>query len=210
MPKNKQLRSCLREPIPEIFEAARILDAAISVHLMGKLDLAETLIQEADLPAIREWTESIWAKSSLHVKGRKLDTSLPQLPKEKRIPSRMPSKAEKIELHTRDGFHCKFCGIPLIRKEIRQYLKNIYPAALEWGRKNIEQHAAFQAMWLQYDHLIPHSRGGDNQLTNIVITCAPCNFGRMNYLVQDVGLKMPNLDKAPLTQWDGLERILEK
>jgi hypothetical protein len=39
-----------------------------------------------------------------------------------------------------------------------------YPNALTWGTKNTDQHAAFQAMWAQYDHIIPHGRDGTNDV----------------------------------------------
>lgn len=63
-------------------------------------------------------------------------------------------------------------------------------------------------MWVQYDHLVPHARGGNNDLKNIVITCAPCNYGRWNKLVEEVGLRDPR-DREPVqSTWDGLERFL--
>ena len=63
-------RLCLREPIPEIAEAARHLDAAVSAHLTGQADLAESLIRLADMPVIREWTESLWGTTSPHIQYR--------------------------------------------------------------------------------------------------------------------------------------------
>jgi len=204
------LNRCLREPIPEIFDAARYLDAAISAHLSGKSGIAEELIKLADMPIIREWTESIWGSSSPYVKHREVQNAPPILPKDQRIEVRMPNSCEKSLLHDRDGFNCRFCGIPVIRKEIREAIRKIYPNALEWGRKNIEQHAAFQAMWLQYDHILPYARGGDNNIDNIVITCAPCNFGRMNYLLEEVGIKDPRETPPIKSSWDGLERLHTK
>ena len=85
--------------------------------------------------------------------------------------------------------------------------KKAYPEALTWGSKNIDQHAAFQAMWLQYDHLLPHARGGDNNLDNIVITCAPCNFGRMNWTLDEVGLIDPRTRQPARSVWTGLEEF---
>ncbi|MCG8043042.1 MAG: HNH endonuclease [Candidatus Thiodiazotropha endolucinida] len=120
----------------------------------------------------------------------------------------MPNDAEKKQLHERDGYHCRFCGVPVIRKEVRSAIKKLYPNALQWERKNIEQHAAFQAMWLQYDHVLPHARGGNNDLENVVITCAPCNFGRMDYLMEEVGISDPREREPVKSSWDGLERIL--
>lgn len=114
----------------------------------------------------------------------------------------------KNQLHLRDGYHCRFCGIPLIRKEIRAQLATLYPQALSWGRTNIEQHAAFQAMWAQYDHILPHARGGNNDIDNLVVTCAPCNFGRMNFTLDEVGLLDPRKCEPYQSKWDGLEQLL--
>jgi predicted restriction endonuclease len=40
---------------------------------------------------------------------------------------RMPDTAMKKALHKRYGYHCRFCGIPVIYAEIRKYLHKIYP-----------------------------------------------------------------------------------
>jgi 5-methylcytosine-specific restriction endonuclease McrA len=114
---------------------------------------------------------------------------------------------EKKRLLQRDLFRCRFCGIPVIRSEVRKKIRNSYPDALSWGRRNGEQHAAFQAMWAQYDHIIPHSRGGDNSASNMVVTCAPCNFGRMEYTLDEVGLADPRNRVPGPIGWDGLERF---
>jgi len=120
----------------------------------------------------------------------------------------MPTLAEKRQLHVRDGFHCRVCGIPVIRQEVRQRLRDAYPSALQWEGRNVEQHAAFQAMWVQYDHVIPHARGGTNEADNMLITCAPCNYGRMNYTFAEVGLIDPRTRPPIQSMWDGLERFI--
>ncbi len=200
-------RLCLREPIPEIADAARYLDAAVSAHLIGRFDLAEALIRLADMPTIREWTESLWGANSPYRQYRVVADAPPILPKDQRIQSRMPTATEKQLLHQRDGYHCRFCGIPVIRTEIRDRLRKEYPDALPWGRTNPEQHAAFQALWLQYDHLLPHARGGNNDVENVVITCAPCNYARGGYTLEEVGLADPRLREPVRSTWDGLERF---
>ena len=200
-------RTCLREPIPEIADAARFLDDAVTAHLSGRPGDARSLIRRADMPQLREWTESLWGSNSPYVKFRFVEGAPPSLPKDQRIKIRMPSITEKIALHQRDGFHCRFCGIPVIRKIVRERMKKIYPDVLFWGSKNIDQHPAFQAMWLQYDHLLPHSRGGDNGLDNILITCAPCNYGRGHHTFEEVGLSDPRLRIPATSSWDGLERF---
>lgn len=201
------LRNCFREPIEEIYQASEYLNQAVSFHLNGEFQKAENLILKADIPKIREWTESLWGKNSPYLKYKKLVDSPPILKKEERVETRMPNKTLKNKIIERDGYNCVFCGTPVIRSEIRNFIKQIYPKALKWERKNIDQHSAFQAMWLQYDHLLPHSRGGNNDLNNLVITCAPCNFGRMQYTLEEVSLLNP-LERVKVSyEWDGLERI---
>lgn len=204
---NSSPRICLRDPIPEIAEAARLLESAVRAHLHGNPKLAHELIRDTNLLVIREWTESLWGSNSPYVEYRPIQDAPPSIPKDQRIKLRMPTTAEKNALHQRDGFQCRFCGIPLIRKEVRERIKKAYPDALSWGSRNIEQHAAFQAMWLQYDHVLPHARGGDNSLDNVVITCAPCNFGRMNWTLDEVGLIDPRTRQPVRSTWTGLEEF---
>ncbi|WP_455231435.1 HNH endonuclease [Geopseudomonas aromaticivorans] len=207
MHEASSLRNCLRPPITEIEDAARFLDAAVSAHLQGRRDIAEELIRFANSRAIWEWTDSIWGKNSQYVQYRHIPTAPPTLPKEQRIKVRMPNSAEKLHIHARDGYHCRFCGIPVIRREVRQLIAAAYPDVLPWGSTNDSQHAAFQAMWAQYDHVLPHARGGNNDIENVVLTCSACNFGRMSYTLEEVGLLDPRQREPRRSSWDGLERF---
>lgn len=120
----------------------------------------------------------------------------------------MPDKAALRAVVWRDGHHCRFCGIPVIRSEVRNHLRKLLPEAVRWGRSNASQHTAFQAMWLQYDHIVPHARGGDNSIGNVVVTCAPCNYARMDYTLDELGLENPLSREPRRSNWDGLERVL--
>jgi 5-methylcytosine-specific restriction endonuclease McrA len=193
---------CLLEPIPEIWTAARLLHEAVDAHLSGATHRADTHISEADVPAIAKWTDSIWGHRNQHVhRFRSARNSPPILAKEARPQPRMPTLETQLRVKERDGFFCRFCGIPIIDKSIRMRIHAAYPNALRWGRKNVEQHAAFQCMWLQYDHVLPNSRGGESSFGNVVITCAPCNFGRMDWTLEEVGLMDPRI--APVSpSWD--------
>ena len=61
---------------------------------------------------------------------------------------------------------------------------------------------------MQFDHLVPHCRGGDNRITNVVVTCAGCNFGRMSNTIEELGLLDPRAGPRIESDWDGLERVL--
>ena len=157
------------------------------------------------MPAVREWTESLWgAKSPYAPKKAKPSVATA------RAKERMPSAFLQAQLHGRDGYTCRYCGIPVIRKQIREYFRSNYPTVQIWGRKNLEQHAAFQAMWAQYDHVIPHSAGGQNEIGNFVVTCAPCNFSKMDCTLEEAGLVDPRSRLPVATAWDGLERLLHR
>lgn len=198
------LRRCLLAPIPEIAVAAKYLDDAANAHISGRPDIAADLITRSDMPVIREWVEALWGHSHRLANVAK-SISVPE-----RVKLRMPSAAERRSLHERDGYHCRFCGIPVICAEVRRYLHIFYPEALPWGRTNKSQHPAFQAMWAQYDHVIPYSKGGHSGLDNIVVTCAPCNYGRMDCPLEEVGLSDPTQREPIRSSWDGLERVLTR
>jgi hypothetical protein len=204
-----QLMPCLRPPIPEVFAAAKYLDAAVSAHMIGDSELADHLIRAANMDEVRAWTESLWGKASPYVQPRALPNSPPVLSRSERVVERMPTGAVLAELHRRDGFHCRFCGVPVIRKVVRVFLGKLYPAALRWERTNLSQHAAFQAMWAQYDYVLAHARGGDNSIENTIVTCAPCNFAKMNYTLEELGLSDPRTRHPLKSDWDGLERVLK-
>ena len=165
--------------------------------------MATELFTLANDPKVWAWTDSIWGKKSPFVRIKKQPNKAPG----ERVKARMPTAIRKAELHSRDGFHCRFCGVPVIRAEIRKVLHIAYPTAVPWGRSNASQHAAFQCMWAQYDHVVPHSHGGANDLDNLVVTCAACNFGKMEYTLDELGLIDPRTIPPIQSSWDGLERV---
>lgn len=204
------LRTCLRDPIPELLDAARALDEAVSAHLTGDLVSADRLIRNADIPAVFSWSESLWGKGGPWTRPLPVASPTPFVPDELRAKPRMPGKATKAALIARDGYHCRFCGIPVVRTEIISAIRKAYPEAARWGNRNAEQHSGLQALMLHYDHILPHARGGTSDFSNMLITCAPCNCGRSNLTLEEVGLADPFLRDPVRSAWDGLERFAEK
>jgi hypothetical protein len=206
---SEPLRRCFREPIPAVLEACDALARAADAHVASDREAAAAALREADRPEVREWVVSIWGKGSPYVSYRVVEGAPPLLPKDQQPKPRMPSPAGKAELIARDGYHCRFCGVPVIRAEVRKYLAKEYKEALRWGDRDIDQHPAFHALWLQYDHVLPNARGGTSDLSNMVITCAPCNFGRMNATLEEAGLLDPRDFEPVRSDWDGLERVFK-
>lgn len=209
------LRDCFRDPIPEIFEAADILFRAVCAHLDGERTKAEALIRAADMPIIGEWLDSIWLATSPYRSVRKIADLPPVVPKSDRFKPRDAPEIMKRRLVARDGHHCRLCGIPLVRASVRKKLNQEYPDAARWtGIREDQQHRGLQVMWLQYDHVIVHSRGGETTMDNLIVTCPACNYGRDRYMMAEVGLRDPRShprspDWAGRKSWHGLEEVLD-
>ncbi len=136
--------------------------------------------------------------------------SVPLQPKTDKSLLRMPGKAVTDQVFARDGWRCRFCGVRLVVPPARKALAIAVPDALCWQGPNAALHAAFLYVSATLDHVVPHARGGTNDMDNLVAACWPCNFGRGGYLLEQMGLidprqRLPNRDK-----WDGLIRILRQ
>lgn len=198
-------RKCFREPLPEIFEVAKFLSQAVIFHSLWDRESAKNIFSKTNNPRFREWVESIIGKKSPYINYRAAENPLPILPKDQRIPLRMPTTEEKKKIHERDGFFCRFCGMPVIRSEIRKKIIHSYFSEVPWWKTNLSRHAAFFAMWAQYDHILPHARWGDNSLDNLILTCSACNFGRMSYTLDEVWILFPENKPLQSIEWNGLE-----
>ncbi len=82
------------------------------------------------------------------------------------------------------------------------------PEVIRWGARSNERHAAFFALSASVDHLVPHARGGDGSLGNLVTACQSCNLGRGGWLIEEVGLIDPRTRPPAIDAWDGLDRVL--
>lgn len=201
-------RRCFLEPAPEIYEAAEILNEAVNAHNRGDHDLANNLIIKADMPAVTTWVRTIKGPQKVDIhRYRPIENAPPNLSKEQRDKKRMPTAAEKREIIKRDGHICRFCGIPVIDLNIRKKIGKVYPQALRWGNINDEKHSAFECMELQFDHVLPHSRGGLTTIDNVLITCSPCNYGRGEYTIEEVGIIDPRTLPIQKSDWNGLEHF---
>lgn len=92
----------------------------------------------ADVPATIDWSESLRGAGGPWTRPLSVQNRRPFLPKEQRIKARMPNSAETRAMLARDGFHCRFCGIPLVRASIRTLIRQSYPEALQWGDRKAE------------------------------------------------------------------------
>ncbi|WP_425342692.1 HNH endonuclease [Piscinibacter koreensis] len=57
------------------------------------------------------------------------------------------------------------------------------------------------------DHVVPHSRGGTHELSNLVTACYCCQFGRGEWTLAESELADPRHREPIVDGWDGLDRL---
>ncbi len=199
------MRRCLLAPIPEFELAAELLDAAADALLQDNSELARKLIAKADYPAIMEHSIKIVGRLStdVHRQVHRPET----LPKPERYPDRMPTMAVQNEIFARDGWRCRFCRIKVISRKSRGVLIRLFPDETHWVSSEFKRHTALYTMAVSLDHVVPHSRGGNNEEANFVTACYCCQVGRGEWLLEEMELLDPRTIEPIIDDWDGLSRI---
>jgi 5-methylcytosine-specific restriction endonuclease McrA len=73
----------------------------------------------------------------------------------------------RFNVFLRDGFRCQYCG------------------------------DGFSAEDLTFDHVLPRSRGGRTEWTNIVTACSPCNLKKGNRRLETAGMSLTHEPHRP-------------
>lgn len=202
------MKRSIKEPIPEIFQAWDSLNRAVDAHLMGDTQSAHDFFKDADSIPVRNWLNPGWSRPDLHVVTRDPAGDTREVPNSLRDPDRNIAPSIRAAVLKRDGYRCRYCGIPVVSAEIRKLACRLYPDAIPWEQYNpMRQHAGFACLWLQFDHVVPHSHGGRSSTENVVISCALCNFGKDKYTLLQLNLSDPREYPPVATSWDGLERF---
>jgi 5-methylcytosine-specific restriction endonuclease McrA len=164
------------------------------------------LFREANAEEIGVWFAKVVGRHDASIHGpRPTSHNPPSLPPSERASPRMPTVSTRRELLERDGYHCRFCEMPVVPKETIRAIACAYPQEAPWTDIASEQHKFFQAANLQYDHIVPHARGGTSGVDNMVITCAVCNYGRGSLTLAETGLLDPREVEPKRSTWDGLQ-----
>jgi len=104
------------------------------------------------------------------IRGISLGLRLPAVIRLNRyIKKRTPIiKFSRQNLYIRDGGRCQYCGSPFSHKE------------------------------LTYDHVIPRSKGGETEWTNVVTCCVKCNLKKGGRTPEEAGMFLIRKPKAPI------------
>lgn len=202
------MRHCIKEPIPAVFAARNRLVAAVDAHLAGDFESAQRNFKAADSLAVFFWLNPCWYDVEKNVVEHSPLDDTRVVARDLRDADRNISREVRRAVLARDGYRCRYCGLPVIDAEIRRIAHRLYPDQVPWDAWDLRrQHAGFSALWLQYDHVVPHSHGGRSSIENVVVSCGLCNFGKHGYTLRQLGISDPR-DRTPVpTDWDGLERL---
>jgi len=206
MSEQYDARDCFLEPPASAAIAAKLLSAAADSLMASDIGKARRLIVEADI-------------QDLGVFGRKMmGSTIPEIHQYRDIPGapsensghgqRMPTKKFEYGIFARDNWSCRFCGVRGVDPRARKVITSLFPDETRWAGKDKDKHHAFLALSLSLDHILPYSRGGDNTDSNLLAACYPCQFGRNNWTLEEVGLNDPRMREPVNSGWDGLTRLL--
>lgn len=200
------MRTCIKDPIPELYEAYDALKNATEAHLAGAVSEAAEQFKLANCSVVWTWLNTAWFGVVQHVVTMRPLADTRVIHRAERDPDRNIAKTVKHMVLARDGFRCRYCGLPVVHADIRKIAHSLYPEAVPWNpRVASQQHSAFQAFWLQFDHVEPHSHGGRSSVDNVVVTCALCNFGKDRHTLRQLDLEDPRLRSPLPSEYDGLE-----
>lgn len=202
-------RDSFLSPIPEIALVADILEKAADAILQDDRNMARELIVRCDLPELRSYRSQIVEGPKEHIhRLRKVPEAPPHFKKADRITQRMPSKKTQLAIFRRDGWRCRFCGIRIISLDAIRFMDSLFPDEVRWRQTPYsKRNVAFNVLASSLDHVLPHERGGTNEPDNLVAACGSCQFGRMEYTLEEVGLTDPRSRTPIRDKWDGLERL---
>lgn len=203
--RDAKFRRYMLEPAPEFAVAAHYLERAADAMLAGGMGVAAATLVLADIPQLMVHTIQVVGPINMPVHRNR---TLPRvLPKELRTPGRMPPAKAQDAIFERDKWCCRFCGVRVICKKARSVFTRAFPAEAHWGGKEYAQHTALYALESSVDHVVPHSRGGNNDESNLVTSCYCCQRGRGQWTLEEVELLDPREFAVTDTGWDGLARL---
>jgi 5-methylcytosine-specific restriction endonuclease McrA len=79
--------------------------------------------------------------------------------------------------------------------------------ALISGRGNLRRHPLRLLAQATFDNVVPITRMGRNDETNMVTACWSCNFGKDNYTLEELGIRrmvVASSPPVPQSAWNGL------
>ena len=98
------------------------------------------------------------------------------------------------EVFASDSYTCVYCNWPVFPKEVFVSLAPFLETGNFFlGRSNATRPGMYLTFCGTLDHVTPFKRGGLTDPTNLVTCCWPCNYGKAEYFLEEIGLDPVNI-----------------
>ncbi|WP_256816033.1 HNH endonuclease [Cytobacillus sp. Bac17] len=113
------------------------------------------------------------------------------------------TKADMLTIFLRDHFIDRYSGERMIFPPVLRLLSEIYPSEFPFhpNWRFSECHPAYWDLFPTIDHIVPVTRGGTNNIENLVTTSMKRNSAKSNFTLEELDWKLytPSINE----NWDG-------
>ncbi|WP_329127416.1 HNH endonuclease [Streptomyces sp. NBC_01465] len=124
----------------------------------------------------------------------------PEITPRKQVPLR-----SLTAIYDRDRYLCRYCGRATVCLPVLRMMSGLFPQQFPFhpNWKADSCHPAYSEISTSNDHVVPVSRGGDSlDETNIVTSCAGCNYRKSDLLLEHLGMTLQPIEHN--SAWRGL------
>jgi 5-methylcytosine-specific restriction endonuclease McrA len=191
-------------PLPPpawVVQDVETLAHAVRVALDGRVPEARDLVSTLRGSEAREWFVEHAQISANH---RRRILRVPR-PPEVAGNRRATPESLRRTVWIRDHYTCRYCNLPTIPPQTIKAIRTLLGAdVLPWGNTNASRHGTLFLARSEYDHVVPVSLGGTDDLSNLVTSCPGCNYGKDRWSVEELGIEDPRVRPVITSGWDGL------
>jgi len=106
-------------------------------------------------------------------------------------------KFNRKNILVRDNYQCQYCGVAT---ESRLFRGGVATPPKRDKLRPVSEHRGgkkYQLGSMTMDHIVPRSRGGTTEWTNVVTCCSKCNTKKGGRLPREAGMKLITKPQAP-------------
>jgi 5-methylcytosine-specific restriction endonuclease McrA len=197
-------------PVPTYFEeSVDSFKKSVQELIDGNMAHSLTTLSESNAEKVKEFFIEHGQQSAyFRVRNRKEIDRVNKGRKKENSSPRLIPRIEK-EVFARDNFHCRYCGLRIISKEVFASFSHIVGAEnFSIQRKNSIRNGLTLGLRGVADHVEPYASGGETEIDNLVTSCYSCNFGKAGYTLEQLGIEDPRNRKPIQDNWSGLTEFL--
>jgi hypothetical protein len=182
------------------------LGDAIRAAAVDDRNKALSILRDVESDALRRWGKEHGQVSGI-IRSRLTGSAAATVDVR---PSRGISARLRAAIHRRDGYHCRYCGMPVIvRPAIQAFAAYVGDAAFNFGSTLESRHGAALLAVAQVDHVVPYNCGGTVDESNLVTACWSCNYGKDRFTLEQLNIDDPRSRAPVVSEWDGLASAVE-